>query len=116
MENSFLLTPRLSCLSGETTRQTEAPRVFVLKICFFIWEQTDAASLPARHLLGRVISEAFSLRAAVSADGLALPMHVYLPLIKMLPSLPFGPRAQQGGAVAWGTDPGWQAAWGRSPY
>lgn len=45
-----------------------------------------------------------SLWVVVSANGLALPMDVCLQLIKTLPSLPFGPRAQQGGAVACGAD------------
>lgn len=76
----------------------------------------DAARLRVFHLLWRVISEAFSLWVVVSANGLSLPMYVYLQLIKMLPSLPFGPCAQQGGAMAPGTDPGWQAGWGWSPY
>lgn len=62
------------------------------------------------------MSEAFSLWVVVSANGLTLPVDVCLQLIKTLPSLPFGPRAQQGGAVACGADPGWQAEWGRSPY
>lgn len=63
------------------------------------------------HLLWRVISQAFSLRVVVSANGLALHVYVYLQLIKIRPSLPCSPCAQQGRAMARVSDPGWQDAW-----
>lgn len=69
------------------------------------------------HLLWCVISEAFPPWVVVPANGLTLPLYVYLSqLIKILPSLPHRPCAWQGQTLTCGTDPGWQAGWGQPFY